>query len=135
MAIFRRLYRDIFHLRHPDADGANRFKQKLQPLLAQRLSGGEQMQVFLTAEIPRGIPEHPPLYLDEFDPALLPAQKAKQAVDGGEFGIDRNRRELVLQQPFLLPGNGFLYHQSVSQPRSEGEDVTAARSSLRRNCT
>ena len=65
----------------------------------------QQAVVLRPGELPALLPEHPPLDFQEFYPALLPAQKPEQAVQGGQGGVHRHRG-VPLGGQVLPPGGG-----------------------------
>ena len=70
-----------------------------------------------------GIPENAVLELEEFYPAVLPAQEPEQTVDGGELGVDRGRGLTALQQAGFPAGCQFLRCWAALQPGRKGADV------------
>ena len=85
------LHGDVPHLAHPDAGGADGFHEQGQTVPAQVPGRVQQTDVFRAGQIPALVPEQPPLNLQKLHPALLPAQKAEQAIDGRQHGIDGDR--------------------------------------------
>lgn len=86
----RRLHGKVFHLADPDAGGADSFHQQGQPFLPTLPRCGGQDVVVAARQVAGGIPEHPALDFQEFGPDV-PAEKAKQAVDGSQHCIDGGR--------------------------------------------
>lgn len=88
---FRRLHGEVAHLADPDSGGTDGLHQQGQPLFALcPRRGGEGIAVS-SGQLSGLVPEQPPLDLEKFGAAVLPAQKAEQAVEGSQRSVDRGR--------------------------------------------
>ena len=97
--------------------------QRLMALLKQQSGGVQEAAVVLPGDLPPLIPEGPPLEAEEFDPAVLPAQKPQEAVEGGEHGVDGSGSAAAGQKR-VPPGGGVFPGQGPAvQPAGEGSDV------------
>ena len=118
-----RLHGEVFDLADPDAGGADGLDQQGQPRFPPGPCRGGEGVVVGPGQVPAFVPEHPPLESEELDPAVLPAQEAEQAVEGGQRPVDGGGGAPQLHQ-MGLPLQGLcLRERTPAQPAGKGPDV------------
>ena len=116
------LRRDIAHLADPDAGGTDGLHQQGQPTPPQAAGRLHQPGVLLPAELPGGVPEQLPLHPQVLHPAVLPAQRSQQAVQGSQLAVDRGGG--LAGGQLLPPGGGQLPgHLTAAQEGGELADL------------
>ena len=100
-------------------DGLHQQGEPTPPQAAGRL---HQPGVLLPAELPGGVPEQLPLHPQVLHPAVLPAQKSQQAVQGSQLAVDRGGG--LAGGQLLPPGGGQLPgHLTAAQEGGELADL------------
>ena len=110
------LHRDVPHLAHSDARGADGLHDEGDPLPAQAERGGDQLFVVCSVQLSPGLPEQTALDLQIVCAAVRPAEKVEQVVQGCQRCVNGRRRIVFFSLKVLLPGqNGILRDRPTIQ--------------------